>query len=1537
MASQAPALTPTRTTRTMAHRLGAVLQRLWLPARDPWSAYLGFLLRCVYMSELISRLLAGLHPPDPARSTLWLLGSLLFAVYLLAQGLGLRKGELGLTTGTVTRRLVLDLLFFSLFFVLNGDHESNLVYTFLVPLIFAASYLPLGAAIAALATSALLLIGCLAVIWLGLPTNAGSFLGWLFMLTPPMHNAPMRVWFITSALFSVVALPIARTRLLAEQNRRAKLRHHRLTQLLAERAPALARGDDIENIVGSGLQAAWDEVPCEAVALFIYSPRSGQLERFRTLGVEDSWFPEERYAVGEGITGKVISPDGAGRPMLDNQVRRRRDARHDHLERYVARLPSGRTEQLLAVPLQGANRAFGILRAVNKRLPSGAIDPLGFTDDDRDILAALATLMALAYCAQRRTEKTQAVFDVNATLAQTLDSDQVCAKLAEVIVRDGYAACCVLLRDQTGGLRLHAATGLSPDQATMIERLVALGPPRAAVLADRRPSVILDLHASADSGLALWMQAAGLRSSLRLPLLHHGAVIGLLEIYSATRHEFYPEAVASLTIIATQAAAAIMSARLSEHSQQQIQMLTRLTALVVRLMRHEEEQQLFDDAVHRAAMLFQAEDCSIFWVNRDQQMIDLKASNCTPRSLFGRRPSPISAAPKAGLVAFVAATMRPLYFTGASFRQHPAWDGSFSEHLRYLPSQQCASLLLQPIFSQENELVGVLKLENKQGVTATEGFSYADRELSKLLATQISLAVEKIHRLRKLTLLHDIAGQIIAICEPRDVLRRIATAARAVVAADRVQICPFDPAQNSLAAHQAVCISDADDPGPPQMLSDQQLAELLADKRGVKVFAHPDAAAPQAMAATIAVVLRVREAVVGVLLYDFHTRPHYSQGEISDAETFGKLAAITIQNANLYAEATRVTHELDAMQRLTQTALANGELRLERVVDVVLDTIQDSLGYNFCALNLVNDAEQFIEGQDARGIANAWIADSRHALSSNDIQAHVVRTGATLVQTGWNEHFDKAIYERYDHGSLVRIFTPIRGRDGFIGTVEAGFELRNRAGITQAEQETLCRYVGQVALVIESVRQLDASRRHSSRVSQMQDLVHDMLRLTPHARIEPILERAAGMAGALLDPGARLYVHIKPPAGTSHASCQGCPSHADGHGLAGACTQLLDEGGRAVFAGGVCAPGRQLPFACVPIRLGSETLGALCVRYERDHWFGLYERDFLELCAAHLATALVNARSQQRLAESRDWLEGEINHFYHDLVGSGVARAAHALEIISSSSGPLTAKQRGWAEESISELTLVGDRIGYLLELRRSETSDARLSREAIPVATLVQGAVQRIGRKAASKQIAVSCQIEPNCVALVLHLDHERVGAAIDNLLRNAVKYTPEHGRVDTTVQRRGDSLLIDVEDNGIGIDPAFHGRIFEKYFQLDRSPSLGRSGLGLGLSIALHFITLHGGTIKVQSRPQGGTRFRITLPMLVAHAQADPHPPLAGTVGHSGLLDADGAALRHDALEEAQHVSHHSPDRRRAPGRRAARRLVRGKKLHRARHLFR
>ena len=178
--------------------------------------------------------------------------------------------------------------------------------------------------------------------------------------------------------------------------------------------------------------------------------------------------------------------------------------------------------------------------------------------------------------------------------------------------------------------------------------------------------------------------------------------------------------------------------------------------------------------------------------------------------------------------------------------------------------------------------------------------------------------------------------------------------------------------------------------------------------------------------------------------------------------------------------------------------------------------------------------------------------------------------------------------------------------------------------------------------------------------------------------------------------------------------------------------------------------------------------------------------------------------------------------------------------------------------------------VNELLDLSRIEQGKAALEVEEVSLAPVVGEAIERLRLFGERQGVALASDLPADLPTV--HADPERVGQVLMNLLHNAVKFSRPGGRVSVSVAREeADGVVVAVRDEGVGIPAAEIGRIFERFYKVDRARSRGKGGTGLGLAIARHIVETHGGRIWVESEEGVGSTFRFTIPLVGSLSQSD------------------------------------------------------------------
>lgn len=166
-----------------------------------------------------------------------------------------------------------------------------------------------------------------------------------------------------------------------------------------------------------------------------------------------------------------------------------------------------------------------------------------------------------------------------------------------------------------------------------------------------------------------------------------------------------------------------------------------------------------------------------------------------------------------------------------------------------------------------------------------------------------------------------------------------------------------------------------------------------------------------------------------------------------------------------------------------------------------------------------------------------------------------------------------------------------------------------------------------------------------------------------------------------------------------------------------------------------------------------------------------------------------------------------------------------------------------------------------LIDISRAIKGQIRLNVQPVEIGKVVDAALDSIRPAIEAKSIELRTQIKTR--GSIIDADPDRFQEILWNVLSNAVKFTPKGGKIEFNVERLDHHVEVVISDSGVGIDPEFLPRVFERFRQAKQDGDRKVGGLGLGLAIVRHLVELHGGTVTASSPgPGNGAAFRITLP---------------------------------------------------------------------------
>jgi two-component system phosphate regulon sensor histidine kinase PhoR len=234
-----------------------------------------------------------------------------------------------------------------------------------------------------------------------------------------------------------------------------------------------------------------------------------------------------------------------------------------------------------------------------------------------------------------------------------------------------------------------------------------------------------------------------------------------------------------------------------------------------------------------------------------------------------------------------------------------------------------------------------------------------------------------------------------------------------------------------------------------------------------------------------------------------------------------------------------------------------------------------------------------------------------------------------------------------------------------------------------------------------------------------------------------------------------------------------------------------------------------------------------------------------------------NVLAQQRLGEIKNDFISNITHELKTPIAT-VNVAIEAMKNFNALQSPERTKE--YLDISSSELQRLSLLVDKVLKLSMFEKHEIELNREHFDLNGLVQEVMNSMRLQFEKCKGTIS--LHTSSPHTNVYADRLHITSVVYNLLDNGIKYCRENLHVDVNIWEEEGNVYLSVKDNGIGIDPIYKNKIFEKFFRVPSQDKHNTKGYGLGLSYVAHIIKQHKGTIRVESEPGVGSTFIIQLP---------------------------------------------------------------------------
>lgn len=1231
----------------------------------------------------------------------------------------------------------------------------------------------------------------------------------------------------------------------------------RALAVLNEVAAAASMTLDVDQVLRRALALALDVVGVEAGAISVLDESTHELV-FR---VQQGWRVNDFVARGvrvhadQGLSGLAVT---TGQLVVTEDVRR--DPR--------LAVPEFREEGVQAMalaPMRARGRVLGVLGLMSYTAHK-------FTPEDLTVISAIADQIGVALDnarlfeeARRRVRELTAIQAISTQVSSTFDLWTVLESIvASVLELTGATAVEVYLYEPEAD-RLAFAVALDKNGA----RASVGGNPseNGPVARAARGGEVLLIENLAVSPLSAdgW-RAHGLQSLAVLPLKRASCVLGVLAVGFDAPRAFSADELRILTLLAEQAAIAVERTRFfaaEARRSSQLALINQVARQVTATLNLGEILDMTAAAIRRSFSYF---NVALFLVDKPANEIVLRAIAGGHAMVLKRG---YRQAIGQGILGYVAETGKPLLVNDIA--QEPRYQP-------IMPTiKPVGSELAVPIM-RGDEVIGVLDVRDLD----RGAFDQEDMRAMQTLADQLAVAIDNARlyeetrrRMAELTALQETNLRVGASLDTAAIMDSVARSVLDLFGADDVHLFLRRPESGSL--ELGVALGRSGSSGRALQRRPDAFAQAVFESRRPLVInharGHSHFAALEArdmyVEAAAGFPLLGAAGAVGVITVSYLHPHNFSAEELRVMSLLASQTAIAITNARLYEETRRRLEELTVLHEVALAAASTPAPA--EIADRVLTVIQQSLGFENLRLLMVDEKQGVL-----RRLSSLAPTDCLPARRlEEDPAGWVVECGRAL-RVGDVAQDARCSKIEPDVRSLLIV--PLLLGERVTGVVEA---VSPRPDAFSLDDERLLATVArQLAVAIENGRLYQEMERRLTEVSALYQIARQAnTSLNLQERLDSIVVLLKEMLGcracsiALLEPNTG-SLEIRAAAGIESKWKRDFRLRL-GEGVAG--RVALD--GAPIYVPDTMAVGDFIFFdpsvrslLTVPLSVQQRIIGTLTVDSDRPNAFREADERLLTIAAAQIAVAIENARLYTSL-ESRaksltealaelqtmDRLKDEmVQNISHELRTPLTFIKGYVELLLAGDAGPLTPEQR-------EQLQIVADKANAVTRLVSDimflQQADELLAGKSPVSLAAVARRVARVFASAAESAGLIVVEELPENLPPVAG-DESRLMQVFDCLLSNAIKFSPNGGKITVRVEDAGAMVRASVSDQGIGVSPQDQERIFARFYQVDGSARRRFGGLGLGLAIAKRIVEAHGGRIWVESELGRGSTFYFTIP---------------------------------------------------------------------------
>jgi PAS domain S-box-containing protein len=796
------------------------------------------------------------------------------------------------------------------------------------------------------------------------------------------------------------------------------------------------------------------------------------------------------------------------------------------------------------------------------------------------------------------------------------------------------------------------------------------------------------------------------------------------------------------------------------------------------------------------------------------------------------------------------------------------------------------AMVLAPMRAR-NQVVGVLGAMSYQ----PREFSQQDQQLLAAIADRIGLALDNARlfskiwrRFQERSALHEIAVASQDVLSLQAVMEQSLRALVALFELDTAAIYVVDVqgrlvpvTTHGSAAEYWHRVRQ----NPPQLEETlagryalQKRSLVIQDLEAFEEPVYPEVYT-SGMRTIVDVPLLVSGRLIGILALGAKRPNTLNPDDLPLLESLGAQLALAIEAARLHEQA---EHQVQNLTTLTQVSAALSKtLSLDEILHVVLDEILILVTYGteqqIGVIFLIEPDQQRLRLAASRGLPDAVISryDEQPISTRDTIFERIIRV-AEIVELAPDAPDRPGVFDGTMAPLMVIPLCIERHPIGAILVVgqPAGRDLRR----------LLLGLADMAAVAIEKALLHQETQR---RLREMTTLFNFAQHLSDNLQMDLVLETIVtsirevlgcrGVSIALLDQDSEM-LEIKAAAGLKQEWREKARLRV-GEGIMG----QVAATGEAIYVpdahkmeGFIFFDRSFHSLLTVPLITKGKVLGTLSIDHQLPDAFSADDERLVTIAAVQAAAAIENAQLFQslqeratRLAQAYEELK-EIDRMKDELVQN----VSHELRtpltfvrgyvdlLLNGDMGSLNEQQKQSLEIVSDKTNAVTQLVNNIMLLQQLEQSTLQLA-----LTDVVAVAAEALtGAQAAADQQSISLHLDaPLNLPLVLS-DPARLMQVFQNLLDNAIKFSPNGGEVRVQLEEQADCVQVAISDQGIGVAQDKLEQIFERFYQIDGSATRSFEGVGLGLTIVRRIVEAHGGTIWVKSRLGKGSTFYFTLP---------------------------------------------------------------------------